>query len=248
MMSHPQKAFYDGSFWLIKKLLRIAFPLFFLILPLGCHMNKYQYRQRRPLSQGIENIVVVGFKGAISEGEDLGLFRCPICGATFMAEPVSETIAKEMSLDLFNYLKKVGKYSLIPPRQAKGVWSTILSKGVTKDKGIVEMLQEAGKSFSSNAVFFGYIYRWRERVGKKYGVTSPASIAFDLHLISTENASILWKGSFNKTQLSLSENLLDLSTFIRSRGTWLTARELAQIGLEKLLGNLSLSLNSTNFL
>ncbi len=117
---------------------------------------------------------------------------------------------------------------------------------MTKD--VVEMLQETGKSFSSDAVLFGYIYRWRERVGKKYGVISPASIAFDLHLISTENGSILWKGSFNKTQLSLSENLLDLSTFIRSRGTWLTARELAQIGLEKLLGNLSLSLNSTNFL
>ena len=246
MMSHPQKVFCKGSLSLIKKLVRIAFPLFFLILSLGCHMNKYQYRQRSPLPQGIENIVVVGFKGAISEGEDLGLFRCPICGATFMAEPVSEAVAKEMSVDLFNYLKKVGKYSIIPPRQAKGAWSTILSKGVTK--GVVEMLQETGKSFSSDAVFLGYIYRWRERVGKKYGVTSAASIAFDLHLISTENASILWKGSFNKTQLSLSENLLDLSTFIRSRGTWLTARELAQIGLEKLIGNLSLSLNSTNFL
>jgi hypothetical protein len=245
-MSHPQKAFYDGSFWLIKKLLRIAFPLFLLILPLGCHMNKYHYRQRRPLPQGIENIVVVGFKGAISEGEDLDLFRCPICGATFMAEPVPEAVAKEMSLELFNYLKKVGKYSLIPPRQAKGVRSTILSKDVTK--GVVEMLQETGKSFSSDAVFFGYIYRWREKVGKKYGVTSPASVAFDLHLISPENGSILWKGSFDKTQLSLSENLLDLSTFIRSGGTWLTARELAQIGLEKLIGNLSLSLNSTNFL
>lgn len=246
MISHPQKAFYNGSLLLIKKLLRTAFPLFCLIFLLGCHINKYQYRQRRPLPQGIENIIVVGFKGAISEGEDLGLFRCPICGATFMAESVSETIAKEMSLDLFNYLKKVGKYSLIPPGQAKGVRSTILSRGVTK--GIIEMLQEAGKSTSSDAVFFGYIYRWRERVGKKYGVASPASIAFDLHLISPENGSILWKGSFNKTQLSLSENLLDLSTFIRSRGTWLTARELAQIGLEKLIGNLSLSLNSTNFL
>ena len=101
MMSHPQKVFCKGSLSLIKKLLRITFPLFFLILSLGCHMNKYQYRQRRPLLQGIENIVVVGFKGAISEGEDLGLFRCPICGATFMAEPVSETVAKEMSVDLF---------------------------------------------------------------------------------------------------------------------------------------------------
>lgn len=234
MMSHPQRAFYNGSLSLIKKLLRTAFPLFCLIFLLGCHINKYQYKQRKSLPQRIETIVIVGFKAAISEGEDLGLFRCPICGSTFMAEPVSETIAEEMSLDLFDYLNKVAEYSLIPPGQAKGV-----CKGVTT--GIIEMLQETGKSTSSDAVLFGYIYRWRERVGEKYGVISPASIAFDLHLISPENGSILWKGSFNKTQLSLSENLLDLSTFIRSRGTWLTARELAQIGLEKLIGNLSLS-------
>lgn len=232
-MSHLQKAFYNESFSLVKKPLKIIFPIFSLIFLFSCHITDHQSQKRESFPRSIEKIVVVGFKVALSEGENPGLFRCPICGATFMAETVAETIAKEMTADLFNYLKEIEKYSLITPGQARGVCSTIFSENVTLD--IIEILKETGKSFSSDAVLFGYIYRWRERVGTKYGVDSPASVAFDLHLVSTDNGSILWKGSFNKTQVSLLENLLDLSTFIRSGGKWLTARELAQIGLEKLI-------------
>jgi hypothetical protein len=232
-MSHPPKASYNGFFSPFKTLLKIAFLISSLILLFSCHIDNFQYRQRESFPLRIENIVVVGFRVALSEKEDPGLFRCPICGSTFMAEPLSNTVAEEMTVDLFTYLNKVKKYSLIPPEQAKGVYSTILSQNLTI--GIIDMLKETGRSFSSDAVLFGYIYRWRERVGTRYGVTSPASVTFGLHLVSPKNASVLWKGSFNKTQLSLSENLLDLSIFIRSGGKWLTARKLAQIGLEKLI-------------
>lgn len=220
-------------FSLLRHHSKSLFPIFILIFLFSCHIANYQPQKRETFPQGVENICVVGFKVALLEGEDPGLFRCPICGSTFMAEPVSETIAKEMTVDLFNYLKRIEKYSLIPSGQAKGVYSAILSRNLTIST--IDMLQETGKSFSSDAVLFGYIYRWRERIGTKYGVSSPASVTFDLHLISTDSGSILWKGSFNKTQVSLTENLLDLSIFIKSGGKWLTARELAQIGLEKLI-------------
>jgi len=113
------------------------------------------------------------------------------------------------------------------------VYSTILSQNITI--GIKDMLQKIGKSFSSDAILFGYIYRWTERAGTEYGVESPASVAFDLHLVSTDNGSNLWKDSFKKTQVSLSENLLDLSTFLNSSGKWLTAKELAHFGLENMI-------------
>ncbi len=216
-----------------KDQLRFFFLVFSVIFLFSCQVTKYQSQRRESFPQRVENIVVVGFKVALSGGEKPGLFRCPICGATFMAEPVSDNVAKEMTVDLFNYFRKVEKYYLIPPGQAKGVYSAILSQNLTID--IIDMLKEIGKSFSSDAVLFGYIYRWRERMGTKYGVETSASVAFDLHLVSTDNGAILWKGSFDKTQLSLSENLLDLSTFMRSGGKWLTARELAGIGLEDLI-------------
>ena len=237
-MSHPQKAFYSEFFSPLKKLLKIAFLFLSLIFIFSCHIYKYTYEQKSSFPLKIKKIVVVGFRPALSDKDTPGLFRCPICGATFMAEPVSDDVAEKMTIDLVNYLKRKEKYSLIPPGQAKGVYSTILSQNITI--GIRDMLQKTGKSFSSDAVLFGYIYRWRERVGTEYGIETSASVAFDLHLLSTDNGSILWKDSFKKTQVSLSENLLDLSTFIKSRGRWLTAKELAQIGLEsmiKYLGN-----------
>jgi len=150
-----------------------------------------------------------------------------------MAEPVSDDVAETMTIDLFNCLKESQKYSLIPPGQAKGVYSTILSQNITI--GIKDMLQKIGKSFSSDAVLFGYIYRWAERTGTKYSIETPASVSFDLHLVSTDNGSNLWKDSFKKTQVSLSENLLDLSTFLNSSGKWLTAKELAHFGLENMI-------------
>ena len=164
------------------------------------------------------------------------LFRCPLCGATFMAEPVSNETTEKMTVSLINCLNENQQYILIPPGQAKGVHSIILSQNITiKTK---DMLQKIGKSFSSDAVLFGYIYRWTERAGTEYSVETPASVAFDLHLVSTNTGSILWKDSFTKTQLSLSENLFDISTFIKSRGKWLTAKELAYIGLKDMIQRL----------
>jgi len=234
-MSHPPKASCNEFFSPFKTPLKIAFLISSLLFLFSCHINKYQYKQRKSPPPRIENIVVAGFKVALSEKEDPGLFRCPVCGSTFMAEPLSDTVAEKMNVDLFTCLNKFEKYSLISPEHVKGVYSTILSQNLTI--GIIDMLKETGRFFSSDAVLFGYIYRWRERQGTRYGVTSPASVTFDLHLVSPENGSILWKGSFNKTQLSLSENLLDLSIFIRSGGKWLTARKLAQIGFDKLIRN-----------
>ena len=84
-------------------------------------------------------------------------------------------------------------------------------------------------------MIFGYFYRWNEREGSNYSVKQAASVAFDLFLIGTGKEDVLWWGKFDKTQKSLSENILDFSTFVKSKGKWLTATGLAQIGLTTLL-------------
>jgi hypothetical protein len=232
-MSHPQKVFCSKCLSSYNKFLTIIVLFLTLILIVSCHIPNYTCEQKSTFPLTIKNIVVVGFKPALSEEERPSLFQCPLCGATFMAEPVSGDMAEAMTVSLFNFLEKNQKYTLVPPGQAKGVYSTILSQNITI--GIKDMLQKIGKSFSSDAVLFGFIYHWRERIGKEYGVKSPASVAFDIHLVSTDTGSILWKDSFKKTQLSLSENLLDIATFIKSKGKWLTAKELANIGLVSMM-------------
>ena len=92
-MSHPQKAFYSKFLSSLNKLLTIVFLFVTLILNVICHILNYTCEQKSFFPLTIENIVVVGFKPAVSEEERPSLFRCPICGATFMAESVSDDLA-----------------------------------------------------------------------------------------------------------------------------------------------------------
>ncbi|MCP4669484.1 MAG: hypothetical protein GY849_24385, partial [Deltaproteobacteria bacterium] len=43
---------------------------------------------------------------------------------------------------------------------------------------------------------------------------------------------------FDKTQRSLSENLFDAKTFVQGKGRWMTAGELAVLGLRNVLANM----------
>jgi hypothetical protein len=60
-------------------------------------------------------------------------------------------------------------------------------------------------------------------------------VAFDLYLISVGDGAILWKARFDKTQISLSENLFDIQTFLKAKGRWMTAGELASLGLTEVV-------------
>jgi hypothetical protein len=50
---------------------------------------------------------------------------------------------------------------------------------------------------------------------------------------------ILWSGHFDETQKALSEDLYQLDKFIKRKASWITAREMAQTGLENILQTLS---------
>ena len=40
---------------------------------------------------------------------------------------------------------------------------------------------------------------------------------------------------YDKTQMSLSENVLDFQTFLKARGRWMSADELAEIGISEFV-------------
>jgi len=99
----------------------------------------------------------------------------------------------------------------------------------------VKHLIEIGKNMDADAIIAGAVYSFKQRVGTKHSVDSPASVAFEIHLIDTRDASILWSGYYNETQQALSENLFKMNTFFKRRGVWITAEEMAVTGLEELL-------------
>jgi hypothetical protein len=95
-----------------------------------------------------------------------------------------------------------------------------------------------GAQVQASHVMVGTVWRYRERKGTAYGANLPASVAFSLYLLDVSSGDTVWNASFDKTQQSLSENLLDAPGFFKHGAKWLTAEELACWGAEDAAGKL----------
>jgi hypothetical protein len=99
-------------------------------------------------------------------------------------------------------------------------------------------LRRVGELVYADAVMTGRMLRYRERVGGDIGVQSAASVAFALELIDVQRGDVIWSSRFDETQKGLSENIFSLGD-VRERGLrWLTAEQLAQDGVRKIINQL----------
>jgi hypothetical protein len=92
-----------------------------------------------------------------------------------------------------------------------------------------------GKNLGAQGVFAGALVEYRERVGGELGVESPASVAFSVELIETPKGETLWQTYFAETQRPLLENIAELGKFIRRRGKWISADQLAREGVREVV-------------
>lgn len=102
-------------------------------------------------------------------------------------------------------------------------------------KSPAAMARAIGHQQGGDAVLFVTLTRYTERHGNDYDVVHPASVAFELKLIDATTGKTLWLGAYDKTQESLSENLLTLKDALRRHFTWVTVEELARDGIQEKL-------------
>jgi hypothetical protein len=214
------------------KLLTIAVLVLTALIGFSCQLQQTP-KEDKPAVPLLDTIVVIGFRPGLPPAQPSGLVRSPISGAVFSAEPVSGELANQLSESLFALLTKKQSLDWVPPREAASAFSSLASSNPTLTDR--EIYIQIGKALSADGVLGGHVYRWREREGTDYAVNRPASVAFDLYLMSTGDGMILWKARFDKTQVSLSENLFDIQTFFKAKGRWMTAGELAQMGLTEVV-------------
>jgi hypothetical protein len=214
------------------KLLKNTLLILIVLSGSSCQLQQVP-QEDKPVVPALDTIAFIGFRSALPPSHTSGLVSSPISGAVFSAEPVSEEVADSLSDSLFEKLTKKDVQKWLPPREAAAAFSKLASSNPTlTDRDIYVQI---GKVLSAEGVLGGHVYRWREREGTDYAVSRPASVAFDLYLMSAGDGVILWKTRFDKTQISLSENLFDLLTFLKAKGRWMTAGELADIGLTEIV-------------
>ncbi len=224
----------------ICKFMSIKYCLIFFVslMFFGC-MAKEQGKQGfsgPPIDAG--KIVFLGFKPAIAEGSESGMFHNPITGAMVRAEPVSKFMADNMSDKLYALLVESKDCRIINLRNVKVITDPSRYKDAKGNE--IKIIQDIGKTVAADVAVTGYLYRMRKREGTDYSVKNPASAAFDIYLISIKDGSILWKGNFDRTQRSLSENVLELKSFLKFKGKWVDVYRLAYMGLEELVNEMPL--------
>jgi TolB-like protein len=134
-------------------------------------------------------------------------------------------------------LQRNPNLTIISPQQTSAAKSEVLERmGTTITKQ--RMINEIGLTLKADAVIFGHLYRYEKRVGKTFSVEKPASLRFDLQLIQVHSGRMIWWDDFDETQKPLSENLFLLGTFLKRRGRWITAKEMAQGAIDDMLRGL----------
>jgi hypothetical protein len=84
------------------------------------------------------------------------------------------------------------------------------------------------RKVGANLAVIGAVMRYVEREGSALGVTTPASIAYQAALVRASDAALVAFDRFDYTQQPLTSNLLDLPTFVRAGGRWMTREEMLE--------------------
>jgi len=159
--------------------------------------------------------------------------RCPICGRIVNVGSVAPQAEKVVEDVFIRSIDKTEKYEIVPPERVHGVFQRISANSLKAP--LKELLMKSGQELGADAVMYGYVYRFRERRGFAYGTDQAASVAFAMHLINARDGSLIWRGIFDKTQLSLMENIFQAFAFYKGKGRWLTAEELTEEGVLEIL-------------
>jgi len=93
---------------------------------------------------------------------------------------------------------------------------------------------DVGRVLGADTVMVGVISRYSDRGGSQWATESPSTVSFSVELLSTKDGSVLWETYFTETQKPLFDNLYEIKKFVKRKGKWITADEMAKEGARKI--------------
>jgi hypothetical protein len=178
-------------------------------------------------------IAVLPFRTGSPIPPDNGTVICHLTGQSFKSGKIEADSGKNVASLFYNNLLHNRNINLIPEASVNLFYES-MDKNLT-DKYDLSLGKKVGETFEADAVLMGVVLRYEERDGTSWAVNRPASAAFTAILIDVKSGEILWKVRFEKTQKSLSENILDIKNFLKGGGGWQTAEQLLSFGIEEAL-------------
>jgi len=141
---------------------------------------------------------------------------------------VPETAAQRITAMVVSALVSRVSLRVIGPAES----SAMLDKGTQDAKPSLQaMVQEVGTRLQVNGVLTGLVRTYREREGSKLGA-KPAAVGFEISLWRPSDGTVLWTGEFFEEQKPLNQ---DVMGFFEKGGGFVTAGELAELGVQKVM-------------
>ncbi len=209
-------------------------PVIIILLSLtGCGLFGNSSRGTAPIPH-LNRIAILPMDRASAKVSERP--TCNLSDSVIDTRDVPPEPAEALSRILFDRYGNDPRFLLVPEGKCMGFLNNFLATNVSQSQR--SLIRSFGRQLGVDAVLYGKLYKYKERIGNQYSVQRPASVGFDLNLIRTRDGAVLWRYNFDKTQQALTENLFDFG-FYRSEGMrWLTADELARYGMEKALEDL----------
>jgi hypothetical protein len=207
---------------------------FIFIIVSGCHYASGVSTTLKDDGKVVfKRLAVLPFQQVSPEDEAFKTVRCPVCGVVFSTEKFPQGSEKVVEDIFFEQLKERKHLTLIPSDRVGGMYERVADSFLKADP--IKTLKQVGMELEADGIIVGYVYRYRERKGYPYSAEKPASVAFEIHLIRVSDGAIVWRGIFDKTQTSLMEDILQISSFLKEGGKWVTVKELTAEGMEEVL-------------
>lgn len=153
---------------------------------------------------------------------------CQLKNHHIRCEQVASDIGMQTATSMAREIAIYGRHEVVEPRQVMAL---------IPDIGMIP-IPDIGRRLGVEMLMFGTVSRYLERIGGPYGVTRPAAVTFEVQLVDARSGEKVWNGSFSHVQEGLSEDLTNVGAFLSGGGKWLTAPELADVGITRLVRQL----------
>ena len=159
-------------------------------------------------------------------------FKCEIADKSIVCNYSDEQfklIGRQLATKFYFALQKRDDYKPVSIDSVENVFQKSIDK---------ISINEIVEKFKIHYIIEGFVYKFIERKGSDYSVEEPATIHFVIALRNAITGEIVWQKEYYEKQQELSKNLLNIFNFFKRKGKWLTALELAEQSIYKIVDEL----------
>ncbi|MBC8433904.1 MAG: hypothetical protein H8D96_18485 [Desulfobacterales bacterium] len=183
------------------------------------------------LEMPIQKIAVMPFlKG--KRPEDMAeMVNCPLERLGWNQSVLKEDAEKILTRMVQTAVERRFGEKVVLQAEVSAAYEKIFDSISPKTPGL--LAQKLGQALGADAVFLGNVWRYRDRSDMAADAPRGAVVAFNLVLLKVETGQKVWKGTFDQTQRSLTDNILAKGS-VKPGLKWLSANELARLGVKEV--------------